>query len=183
MRYVLVLVTLALASLSVACDTSTASSTGSETDEKHKVTASPAQNPQLTVGDTATTASNGTTLAVLSYEAPAGVKGAAPQQGYELAVVEVKGCAGPDSENSLMHIGPGAFVLRMPDGTRLLPEELGEGAKVKEPALQSMNPLPGECDRGFVTFQTPRDERPELLLYDEEFVLKNSIAWKVPEKR
>ena len=113
---------------------------------------------------------------------PAGVKGATPEQGHEFAAVEVKGCAGPDSENSLMHISPGAFVLRMPDGTRLLPEGAEEGTKVKEPALQSMNPLPGECDRGFVTFQTPRDERPELLIYDEEFVLKNSIAWKVPEK-
>ena len=73
--------------------------------------------------------------------------------------------------------------LRLPDGTRLLPEGLEEGTKVKEPALQSMNPLPGECGRGSVTFQTPRDERPEIVLYEEQFVLKDTIAWKVPKKR
>ena len=82
-----------------------------------------------------------------------------------------------------MHIGPGAFALRLQDGTVLQPEEFGEGAKVKEPALQSMNPLPGECGRGFVTFQTPTGERPALVLYEEQFVLENTIAWKVPEKR
>ena len=182
MKHVLMLVTLALVSLSAACDTGTAASTGSGPDEKRRVTSSPAQNPQLIVGDTATTASNGTTLAVLSYESPTTVEGAEPERGHEFSGLEVKGCAGPNSENSLMQIGPGAFALRLPDGTRLLPEGLGDGEEVKEPALQSMNPLPGECDRGFVTFQTPRDERPDLVLYDEEFVLKNSIAWKVPEK-
>lgn len=182
MRQVLVLITLALVSLSAACGPDTAASAGSSTEEKQKVTASPAKDPRLVVGDTATTASNGTTLAVLSYESPSTVRGARPEQGFEFSSVEIKGCAGPNSENSLMHIGPGAFVLRLQDGTPLPPEEFGEKAKVKEPALQSMNPLPGECGRGFVTFQTPRDERPELVLYDEQFVLKNTIAWKVPEK-
>lgn len=182
MKHVLVLVTLALVSLSAACDTSTAASTGSDADEKRKITASPAKDPRLVLGDTATTASNGTTLAVLSYESPVTVD-AEPDRGFEFSGIEVKGCAGPDSENSLMHIGPGAFVLRMPDGASLQPEEFGEKAKVREPALQSMNPLPGECGRGFVTFQTPTGERPELVLYDEQFVLKSTIAWKVPEKR
>lgn len=184
MRNVLVLVTVALVSLSAACDTSTAASTGSGADEKRRVvTSSPARDPRLVLGDTATTASNGTTLAVLSYESPTTVKGARPDRGYEFSRIEVKGCAGPDSENSLMQIGPGAFALRLPDGTRSLPEGLGDEAKVKKPALQSMNPLPGECDRGFVTFQAPKGERPELVLYDEQFVLKSTIAWEVPEKR
>jgi hypothetical protein len=183
MRHVLVLVTLALASLSVACDASTAASTGPDEDEKYKVTSSPARDPRLVLGDTATTADNGTTLTVLSYESPSAVKGARPERGFEFSGIEVKGCAGPDSENSLMHIGPGAFALRMPDGTRLQPEEFGEKAKVREPALESMNPGPGECGRGFVTFQTPTGERPELVLYEEQFVLEDLIAWKVPEKR
>lgn len=181
MRHVLVVVTLALASLSVACGT--AASTGPGPDDKYKVTSSPARDPRLVLGDTATTADNGTTLTVLSYESPSMVKGATPGRGFEFSGVEVKGCAGPDSENSLMHIGPGAFELRMPDGSRLQPEDFGGEAKVREPALQSMNPLPGECGRGFVTFQTPRDQRPELVLYEEQFVLEDPIAWKVPEKR
>ncbi|MDQ3429881.1 MAG: hypothetical protein M3479_08050 [Actinomycetota bacterium] len=183
MKHVLVLVTLALASLSAACDTSTAASTGSGAEEERKITSSPAKDPRLVLGDTATTAENGTTLAVLSYESPSTVEGASPERGFEFSGIEVKGCAGPDSENSLMHIGPGAFVLRMPDGTRLQPEEFGEKSKIREPALESMNPGPGECGRGFVTFQTPTGERPDLVLYDEQFVLKSTIAWKVPEKR
>ncbi len=183
MRYVLVLIALALVSLSAACGSSSAATAGADADGKHKVTSSPAKDPRLVLGDTATTADNGTTLAVLSYESPVTVKGAKPDRGFGFSGIEVKGCAGPDSENSLMHIGPGAFALRLQDGTVLQPEEFGEDAKVKEPALQSMNPLPGECGRGFVTFQTPTGERPELVLYDEQFVLENTIAWKVPEKR
>lgn len=183
MKHVLVLITLALVSLSAACGPPNAATAGSDADGKRKVTSSPAETPTLVLGDTATTADNGTTLAVLSYESPVAVKGAKPDRGFEFSGVEVKGCAGPDSENSLMHIGPGAFALRMPDGARLQPEKFGEDAKVKEPALQSMNPLPGECGRGFVTFQTPTAERPELVLYDEQFVLEDTIAWKVLEKR
>ena len=183
MRYVLVLIALALVSLSTACGPSSAATAGSDADGKHKVTSSPAKDPTLVLGDTATTADNGTTLAVLSYESPVTVKGAKPDRGFEFSGVEAKGCAGPDSENSLMHIGPGAFELRLQDGSRLPPEEFGGDAKVKEPALQSMNPLPGECGSGFVTFQTPTGERPELVLYEEQFVLEDTIAWKVPEKR
>ena len=183
MKYVLVLITLALVSLSAACGPSNAARAGSDADGKHKVTSSPAKDPRLVLGDTATTADNGTTLTVLSYESPVTVKNAKPDRGFEFSSIEVKGCAGPDSENSLMHIGPGAFALRLQDSARLQPEEFGEDAKVREPALQGMNPLPGECGRGFVTFQTPTGERPELVLYDEQFVLEDTIAWRATEKR
>jgi hypothetical protein len=183
MKYVLVLITLALVSLSAACGPSNVATAGSDADGEHEITLSPAEDPQLVLGDTATTADNGTTLAVLSYESPVTVKNAKPDRGFEFSSIEVKGCAGPDSENSLMHIGPGAFALRLQNSSRLQPEEFGEDAKGKEPVLQSMYPLPGECGRGFVTFQTPTGERPELVLYDEQFVLEDTIAWKVPEKR
>src|SRR4028119_1254923 len=163
MRYVLVLIALALVSLSAACGSSTAATAGADADGKHKVTSSPAKDPTLVLGDTATTADNGTTLAVFSYESPVTVKGAKPDRGFEFSGIEVKGCAGPDSENSLMHIGPAAFALRLQDGAVLQPEEFGEDAKVKEPALQSMNPLPGECGRGFVTLHTPTGERPGVV--------------------
>ena len=120
---------------------------------------------------------------MISYESSSKVRGARPEEGFEFSAIEVEGCAGPDSENSLMHIGPGAFELRLPDGARLQPEDFGQNAKVREPALQSMNPLPGECGSGFVTFQTPAGKRPDLVLYDEQFVLKPTIAWKVSRKR
>lgn len=181
MKHVLVLVAPALASLSAACGPGSATLAGAE--EEHKVTVSPAQDPRLVPGDTATTAGNGTTLTVLSHDSPVTVKGAEPDRGFEFSGVEVKGCAGPDPENSLMHIGPGAFVLRLPNGARLQPEGFGKGEKVREPALESMNPLPGECGRGFFTFQTPRGQRPGLVIYEEQFLLEDPIAWKVPIKR
>ena len=46
-----------------------------------------------------------------------------------------------------------------------------------------MNSLPGWCGSGLVTFQTPTGERPELVLYEEQFVSESTIAWEVPKKR
>src|SRR4028118_439012 len=79
MKHVLVLVTLALVSLSAACGPTNAATAGSDADGKRKVTSSPAKDPRLVLGDTATTADNGTTLAVPSYESPSTVKGARPE--------------------------------------------------------------------------------------------------------
>ncbi len=183
MKYALVLVTLALVSLSAACGPGAAAEDSGGGEDGPKVTVSPPEDPQLVVGDGATTSSNGTTLAVLSYESPLTVEGARPERGFEYAGIEVKGCAGSDSEQSLMHLGPDAFVLRMMGGFRVHPEGFADEAKVKQPALQGMNPLPGECDRGFVTFQTRKGERPDLVLYEEQFVDKAAIAWKVPAPR
>ena len=178
MRQVLVLI--ALASLLAACGPETTASAGPE--EKQKVTASPIKDPNLVVGDTAPPAGNGTTLAVLSYRSLSAAGGAKPDKGFEFSGIEVKGCAGPNSENSLMHIGPDAFSLRLSGGALVLPEHGGGKAKIREPILRAMNPLPGECGRGFVAFQTPRGERPEIVLYEEQFVLKDTIAWRVPQK-
>lgn len=181
MKRGLVLVVLALAA--AGCGPGVAAA-GSGGEEERKVTVSSPRDPRLAVGDRATTSSNGTTLTVLSYQAPLRVAGARPERGSTYAGIEVKGCAGPDSERSLMHLGPNAFVLRTPDGTRLHPEGFaGDAPRVKEPSLQGMNPLPGECDRGFVTFQTPQGQRPDLVLYEEEFVDKVTIAWRVPDAR
>lgn len=174
MKHVLVVIALALAPLAVACGQA------GSAEKEYRVTSSPARDPSLVVGDRATTASNGTTLAVLSYKSPLTVEGTKPRPGFEFSGIEVKGCAGASSENSLMHIGPDAFALRMPGGADLAPEDFGDRVNVEGPALQSMNPLPGECGRGLVAFQTPRDERPDLVLYDEQFVLEKTIVWKVP---
>lgn len=183
MRHGLVLVVLALALQAAACGSGAAAGDSGGGVVGPKVTVSPPEDPRLVVGDGATTSSNGTTLAVLSYEAPLRVEGARPERGFEYAGIEVKGCAGPDSEQSLMHLGPDAFVLRMTGGLRVHPEGFADEAKVKEPALQGMNPLPGECDRGFVTFQTRRGGRPDLVLYEEQFVDKAAIAWELPAPR
>ena len=50
MKYVLVLITLALVSLSAACGPSNAARAGSDADGNHKVTSSPAKDPRLVLG-------------------------------------------------------------------------------------------------------------------------------------
>lgn len=181
MKHGLVLVVLAL--MLRACGPEVAAA-GSDGEERRSVTASPPDDPSLVVGDEATKAGNGTKLTVRSYESPLEIGGAMPESGSEFSTVEVLGCAGPDSEGSLMNLGPSAFTLRMEDGTEI--QRVGfadEGARVRRPTLESMKPLAGECDRGFVTFRTPRGEKLALVVYEEEFALKDPIAWRVPEDR
>lgn len=67
-----------------------------------------------------------------------------------------------------MHVGSTAFVLRMPDGARVVLATDAEESGVKEPVLETMDPVPGQCDRGFVVFQTPRGERPEAVIFEEQ---------------
>ena len=187
MRRGFVLVTLVLVSMLAACGPSTAGSSEPDTakEKAPKPTMSTAENPKLTVGETAITTEAGNKLTVHSYESPLSPKGSKPNPGFEFSAIDVEGCASPTSARDLMHIGPVAFTLQMPDGARVMPEVFGnKDAEVKEPALQTMDPGPGTCERGFVTYQTPRDERPELVIFKEQFVTNvPDIAWKIPDER
>lgn len=145
-----------------------------------KLTESPPKNPRLMVGDTAVTTEDGNELAVLSYESPVSVEGAEPKPGFEYSVIEVAGCASRSSGRDAMHIGSNGFTLRLSESGDTHAEGFGQDAKVKQPALETMDPVPGSCDKGFVTFQTPKGERADLVLFEEQFVLKSIIAWKVP---
>lgn len=176
----IVLIALALVSISASCGLGAADQVESKAETQHKFTVSGVRNPTLVVGDTATTTKGGNTLTVLSYESPLSVKGAKPDPDSEFSAIEVKGCDGPSSGRDLMAVGPNAFTLRFRDGISVQPEGFGEEMEVKQPDLRTMNPSPGGCETGFVTFQTPRGEKPELVVFDEQFVLKSAIAWKVP---
>lgn len=81
-----------------------------------------------------------------------------------------------------MQVDPNAFVLRLPSGSRVKPETFADaGADVKEPALQTME-VRGACGRGFVTFQTSRGERPDLVIFEEGFTTDATpIEWKIPD--
>lgn len=147
------------------------------------LTASPPKDPGLVVGDEAITTEDGNTLTVLSYESPRSVDGARPDRGSEFSVVEVEGCASRSSGEDLMHVGSGAFTLRLPGGGIVRPEDPPDDPHVKQPNLLTMDPGPGECTSGFATFQTPRGTRPNLVVFEEEFVLESAIAWKVPDER
>ena len=45
-----------------------------------------------------------------------------------------------------------------------------------------MDAVPGTCDRGFVTFQTPEGEKADLVVFKEQFILKPVVAWRVPDE-
>lgn len=178
-----------MASLSVACGINTVSSTEPETEAAKKPTTSPtispAENPKLVVGDTATTTEDGNTLTVRSYESSLTVEGAKPEPGSEFSAIDVEGCAMTSSGRDLMAIGPDAFTLRLQDGTRVKPDVFSDGdAPVKKPALQTMRTGGGSCPHGFVTFQIPRGERLNLVVFEEQFVSgMTTIAWKVSDGR
>lgn len=187
MRRGFVLVMLVLVSMSAACGPGATGSGEPDTAAygTHRLTISTAENPKLTVGDTAITTEAGNKLTVHSYESSLSLEGAKPDPGFEFSAIDVEGCASPTSGRDLMHVGPVAFTLQMPDGTRVMPEVFAnKNAEVKEPALQTMDAGPGTCDRGFVTYQTPRGERPELVIFEEQFVTNvPDIAWKVPDEQ
>lgn len=153
---------------------------GPETAEKSAP--SGLENVDLAVGDTAITTEDRNTLTVFSYELPLSPAGASePKPGFEFSAIEVEGCASPSSGRDLMHVGSTAFVLRMPDGARVMLATDAEETEVKEPVLETMDPVPGQCDRGFVVFQTPRGERPESVIFEEQLTSEAMpIEWAIP---
>lgn len=186
MRRVLVLILLFVASLSVACGVNNVSSSKPKTGATKETTASSVENPKRVLGDTATTTEDGNTLTVLSYESPLTVKGANPKTGFEFSAIEVEGCASASSGRDLMHIGSTAFTLRLSDEIPSVHPVVFDDvdATVKEPALRTMDPPPGRCNRSFVTFQTPQGERPKFVVFEEEFVSEMPvIAWSVPKEQ
>ncbi len=84
-----------------------------------------------------------------------------------------------------MHVGSPAFVLQMPGGDRILPVKEAQETGVTEAVLETMDPVPGQCARGFVVFQTPRDERPEFVVFEEQFKAEREappIRWVGPHE-
>ncbi len=150
-------------------------------------TKSTTENADLVVGDTATTTEDGNTLTVFSYESPLPpTNSSEPGPDSEFSAIEVEGCASSSSGRDLMHVGSPAFVLQMPDGDRILPVKEAQETEVKEAVLETMDPVPGQCERGFVVFQTPRGERPEFVVFEEQFKAEReapSIRWAVPDEQ
>lgn len=147
-----------------------------------KITDSPAGNPRLVVGDVAITTEDGNELAVISYESPVSIDGAKPKPAFEYSVIEVEGCSSRSSGRDEMHIGANGFTLRLPESGDVHAEGFDGDGRVKQPDLETMDAAPGSCDRGFVTFQTPEGEKAELVLFEEQFVLEEVIAWEIPAR-
>ncbi len=125
-------------------------------------------NANLTVGQTART-SAGNEVTVHSYVAVAPTDTFQPEPGFELHAADVEGCAGADIEGSA-GFNPFDFALQMPDNTRLQ-SDIG----VKEPPLNDTTLTPGDCVRGWVTFQVPEGETPTNVIYTASSIIKWAV--------
>lgn len=188
MKYGLVLFALVLVPLLGACGSrSGGSSEPPEVKVTEKVPGSEGSRGsgkgviELDIGETATTTKAGNMLTVLSYESPVSSAGSSrPRPGFEFSVIEAEGCASRATENYRMFVGPSGFALQTSDGTRLQPDVRMEDMAVKEPALMNTEPGLGECRRGFVVFQTPEGERPELVAFEDPLTTETPvIRWKL----
>jgi hypothetical protein len=79
-----------------------------------------------------------------------------PRAGNLYSAADVQICAGQAVE----HANPASFELAMTDNTRAQ-----ETIAVKEPALHLTDVAPGDCVRGFVTFETPAATPVGFLVY------------------
>jgi len=188
MKREVILVVLASLSLSACGDAGVGEPVGQSaaTETAHKVTVSMAEDPKLAVGDTATITESGNKLTVHSYESSLTSKGSSkPDSGFEFSAIEAEGCADSSSGKDQMAISPNAFILRLADGTPVRPTAFyGEGAAVRKPALMTMDPEPGTCTRGFITYQTPRDERPKIITFEDPFTTDApGISWEIPDQQ
>ncbi len=182
----LIPIVLLLASILMACDPGPVNEVGAEAETAKKPTHSPVESPRLVVGDTAVLEeSSQTELTVYSYESPLPPRGPEePEPGFEFSAAEVEGCASLASLRDPMIITPSAFTLRLPGGDTVLPEEItGEGPGGRKPVLQSMDPSPGECERGYVIYETPKDETASLVVFEDTLTETQAIAWKVSDTR
>ncbi len=178
-----VLVVLVLVSILSACGGRVEQDSASGT--TRKLTVSPAENPSLMVGDAATITESGNMLTVHSYAASvAPMESLKPEEGFEFSSIEAEGCASLSSGEDAMAITPNAFTLKLADGTVVLPETVeGRYMAAREPALQTMDPEPGTCSRGFITYQTPQGEKPEIVTFEDTLVAETAaVSWRIPAK-
>lgn len=177
------LIVLLLASVLMACDPGPVEEVGADPKPAKKPTHSPVESPRLVVGDSAILGETQTELTVFSYETSLPSTGdTKPEPGFEFSAAEVAGCASSSSSGDPMIITPNAFSLRLPNGDTVLPEEIeGKGPGERKPVLMSMDPSPGECERGYVVFETPKGEGADLVVFEDTLTATRAIAWKVSE--
>jgi len=108
-------------------------------------------------------------VTVYAYENPASPPNAAPRPGDVFADIDAEGCAGPNAGPNA-GIAPQAFRLQI-DQSAYYP--VGTS---KEPALRATKLAPGQCGRGWVTFEIPQGARPQYALFEGSKV----VAWQLP---
>ena len=119
----------------------------------------PKTSPQVAMGETATLAS-GDQITVYSYTSSVASNNQflTPKSGNEFSVIDAEACAG----TAQMSINPFSFGLQMPDNSRV-----NSGISALDPSLHAASLAPGDCARGYVTFEIPQGQAPNFVLFDQ----------------
>ena len=159
-----------IARANTATTTGAASTTGSPANGTTPTTtaaARPSQASVVKLGDRVDTAQGN--VNVYAYEDPVSPPGATPHPGNVFADIDAEGCAGPNAGPNT-GIGPQFFYLQV-DQSAYHP--VGTS---KEPALRATRLAPGQCARGWVTFELPQGAKPQYAIFNSSKV----IAWQLP---
>ncbi|MFJ6066562.1 DUF4352 domain-containing protein [Streptomyces tendae] len=137
------------------------------------------QQPDLKVGDTADISGEAdVTAAALTYT-DTGVKGIPEMlsSGQKWAVLDVKVC---NTGKSSIVATPMPWSLAFAGGVRV--ESAGTNAGDLPQPLYPMDAMvaAGDCVRGNIAFQVPKEGRPERVLYSPE-VVDEPVEWQVPK--
>lgn len=103
---------------------------------------------------------SGATVQVRSYEQGVAGDTVSPPSGRRFDAIEVEGCAPARAPDDGSVVNPFRFVLRLPDDT-----SIAHGVAVREPAVGFVALGPGECTRGWITFEVTRSARPTAVVY------------------
>lgn len=124
------------------------------------------------MGSTLTITPGDHKVTVYTYKAPvtSDNRFTQPKAGFIFAAVDIQQCAGSGGDR----FGPNRFdwELAMPDNTRLK-----AGSTVVEPQLGSSPLAPGDCIRGWVSFEVPTGDTPRHVVYNE--VTTGGAKWRV----
>jgi len=82
-----------------------------------------------------------------------------PAPGKKYFAVDMGGCASR-ANTGATSLNMFSFTLQMPDDTRLPPT-----IAAREPGLGAVELVPGDCARGWVTFEVPLTQQPVVLNY------------------
>ena len=94
-----------------------------------------------------------------------------PDPGTEWVAADVEACAGPESKN--FSISPFEFELQLADNTRAESNFMS-----KDPSLNHTELSPGDCVRGFISYEVPTGKKPIKFIYNElTFFSGAKIKW------
>ena len=125
-----------------------------------------------TVGDTATL-DNGNSVTVFSGQSgvPAEDSVYNARAGMDFFVIEAEVCV-PGSAGEPSYFTPREFNLLNDDIVRRM-----ASVPTKLPALRGSSVDPGECNRGYITFQVEDGEEPRAVIYEGSSV----VEWELEE--